>query len=244
MPLCGAPGGLRAAPGPDKRRAGALRTQDTVPGRHHPCDLRALGLHGAIGGAGAQTQGEPDPLPRRVRPQQPLPCNDHPGQTWQGGRQGRYRAPCARGTHTAGAAGCHDLGQTPEARLQHRHYRMRKVQGAGEGDCLHRGPCGHRQDPQPPEGQGSQTSFSIHPTAATPGTALASRVGAGTGGLNQHTASTPTDITDDATYADCRGGVRMQERLEGRAASKAGEFGAIEGQFRASRGSLAKGKGA
>src|SRR5690606_35160742 len=82
---------------------------------------------------------------------------------------------------------------------------MRKVQGAGEGDCLHRGPCGHRQDPQPPQGQGSQTSFSIHPIAATTSSTLASRVGAGTGGLNQHTASTPTDITDDATYTDCRG---------------------------------------
>lgn len=50
---------------------GTLPAQDPVPIRHHACGARTTGFHCPPGGSGSQTPGEPHPLPRCVRAQQP-----------------------------------------------------------------------------------------------------------------------------------------------------------------------------
>ena len=51
---------------------------------HHACDLRAAGLHGKIGGPGAETAREFDALSRGVCAEQQTSRSGHPGKAGQG----------------------------------------------------------------------------------------------------------------------------------------------------------------
>jgi len=48
------------------------QARDLARERHHPRGLRAAGLHGAAGGAGAETAGAPDEVSRCLRAPQPV----------------------------------------------------------------------------------------------------------------------------------------------------------------------------
>lgn len=203
MPLRGPPCRVGTASCSHQGRPGAFRVEDAVPGRDYACHLRAAGFyvqdvryaagagmrrsgHREAGGAGAQAPGQPDPLPRGIRSQQPLPYNDYLGQAWQRRKQrNEHPSHRTRRPQPHGTARCDDLGTQVEACVQHRYHRMREVPGAGEDHCLYRGSHHHREDPQSPEDQGSQANAPIDPAAAT-GTALAPWVGAGTGGLSRN----------------------------------------------------------
>lgn len=65
---------LTHTPGP-----GALHAEDPLPGRHDPRGVRAAGLPGPVGRAGADAPGAPDPLPWGVRAPQPVAITDHAG---------------------------------------------------------------------------------------------------------------------------------------------------------------------
>jgi hypothetical protein len=63
-----------------------------------------------------------NPVPRRVRPEQPAPGHHYPGEARQGGtKRNERRVHRARRAHADGATRRHDLGQATETGLQHRH---------------------------------------------------------------------------------------------------------------------------
>ena len=59
-----APAAGHATQAGDACAAGGAQAQDRLAGRHHAHRDVAAGVHAAAGGAGAQTQAAPDPLPR------------------------------------------------------------------------------------------------------------------------------------------------------------------------------------
>ena len=84
--------------------------------------LRAAGLPGAAGRAGAETAGASDPVPRRLRAPQPVAGADHAGRAGERSDNGGH----ADGRRTPPG---HDLGAAAEA-----------------GFRLRRGPGGDRED--------------------------------------------------------------------------------------------------
>ena len=62
---------------------GGLHPEDTVPGRHDPGGILAVGFYGPIGGTGSQAQGQSYSLPRRTGTEPPMGWDGHSGQTWQ-----------------------------------------------------------------------------------------------------------------------------------------------------------------
>jgi hypothetical protein len=76
--------------------------------------LQPLDFIARPGGTGAPAARQPHPLPRRVRPEQPLPRADHPGRA-------RPAEEVRSGSHRTAAAPSHDLGTTSQARVPDRH---------------------------------------------------------------------------------------------------------------------------
>jgi hypothetical protein len=69
--------------------------------------LWAAGFHYQVGGVGTQALSKPDPLARRVRDQQQLPCRCNARQTGQ-----RQPGSIARRHNNRTASSGHDLGVT------------------------------------------------------------------------------------------------------------------------------------
>jgi len=107
-----------------------------LPGRYHPRHLRTARLHRPAGGPGAQAEGEPHSLPRRVRPQQPAP---HPGHRREAG-QG-YKANVSETYRERPPnASVHDLGPAPQVGVQHRHRDLPGIRRRRESHRLFEDP--------------------------------------------------------------------------------------------------------
>jgi hypothetical protein len=95
----------------DRGRAGALRTEDAVSGRHDARDLRARGPYRAARRSGAEAPRPSDPLSRRV-------CAGEPGPG-PGRAQSARRRPSEGGQRGLdhGPSKDPDVGATPQACL-------------------------------------------------------------------------------------------------------------------------------
>ena len=83
-----------------------------------PCKSAVLPIcHRPPGGTGAPPTGQPHPLPRGVRPEQPIPRPHHPGWTWPAATS-RFKPACARATPS------HVLGTAPQARVPDRYRQI------------------------------------------------------------------------------------------------------------------------
>jgi hypothetical protein len=115
----------------------------------------------AIGGTGAEAEGQPHPLPRRTRAEPPLAWAGHTSKAWERHQVYLQR----RSPHTRRASYRNDLGSAPKASFQHRHAPghpllalranspcrgLQSLWRICQGHRLYRGPGRHRPDPDSP----------------------------------------------------------------------------------------------